>query len=139
MENGAYCGIYDFELEHTKDEKVTLCRNSFYCINLFYKEYLSYDTKISPENSFVAKKRPFLNIASFVHGVHDMEYDTGVYGPYHVTMATKRGNEEHFERISYSSYKMSSDKDIARFLNERDSLQDDRDAAMLLGDYFYGK
>ena len=31
---------------------------------------------------------------------------------------------------------MSSDKDIARFLNERDSLQDDRDAAMLLGDFF---
>ena len=38
LENGAYCGIYDFELEHTKDEKVTLCRNSFYCINMFYKE-----------------------------------------------------------------------------------------------------
>ena len=38
LDNGAYCGIYDFELEHTKDEKVTLCRNSFYCINMFYKE-----------------------------------------------------------------------------------------------------
>ena len=38
LENGAYCGIYDFELEHTKDEKVTLCQNSFYCINMFYKE-----------------------------------------------------------------------------------------------------
>ena len=38
LENGAYCGIYDFALEHTKDEKVTLCRNSFYCINMFYKE-----------------------------------------------------------------------------------------------------
>ena len=38
LENGAYCGIYDFELQHTKDEKVTLCRNSFYCINMFYKE-----------------------------------------------------------------------------------------------------
>ena len=38
LETGAYCGIYDFELEHTKDEKVTLCRNSFYCINMFYKE-----------------------------------------------------------------------------------------------------
>ena len=38
LENGAYCGIYDFELEHTKDENVTLCRNSFYCINMFYKE-----------------------------------------------------------------------------------------------------
>ena len=74
-----------------------------------------------------------------MHGVHDTEYDTGVYGPYHVTMATNRGNEERFERISYSGYKMSSDKDIARFLNERDSLQDDRDAAMLLGDYFCGK
>ena len=51
-------------------------------------------------------------------------------------MATNRGNEERFERISYSGYKMSSDKDIAQFLNERDSLQDDRDAAMLLGDFF---
>ena len=38
LENGAYCGIYDFELEHTKDKKVTLCQNSFYCINMFYKE-----------------------------------------------------------------------------------------------------
>ena len=38
LDNGAYCGIYDFELEHTKDEKVTLCRNTFYCINMFYKE-----------------------------------------------------------------------------------------------------
>ena len=79
LENGAYCSIYDFELEHTKDEKVTLCRNSFYCITCFIKKYLSYDTKISPEN-FVAKKQPFLNIASFVHGIHHTEYDTGVYG-----------------------------------------------------------
>ena len=38
LENGAYCGSYDFVLEHTKDEKVTLCRNSFYCINMFYIE-----------------------------------------------------------------------------------------------------
>ena len=38
LENGAYCSIYDFELDHTKDEKVTLCQNSFYCINMFYKE-----------------------------------------------------------------------------------------------------
>ena len=77
LENGAYCGIYDFEQEHTKDEKVTLCRNSFYCINMFYKEipFVWYT-----ENSFVAKKRPFLNIASFVHRVHHTEYGTGVYG-----------------------------------------------------------
>ena len=74
-----------------------------------------------------------------MHGVHHTEYDTGVYGSHHVTMATNRGNDERFERISYSGYKMSSDKDIARFLNERGSLQDDRDAAMLLGDYFCGK
>ena len=39
----------------------------------------------------------------------------------------------------YVGYKMSSDKNIAWFLNERDSSQDDRDAAMLLGDYFCGK
>ena len=38
LENGAYCGIYDFELEQTKDNKFTHCRNSFYCINMFYKE-----------------------------------------------------------------------------------------------------
>ena len=54
-----------------------------------------------------------------------MEYNTGVYGSHHVTMATNHGNKERFERISYSSYKMSSDKGIAWFLNERDSLQDD--------------
>ena len=67
-----------------------------------------------------------------------MEYDTGVYGSHQVTMATNRGNKERFEQISYSGYKMSSDKDIIWFLNEKDSLQDDRDAAMLLGDYFCG-
>ena len=71
-----------------------------------------------------------------MHGVHHTEYDTGVYGSHHVIMATNHGNEERFERISYSGYKMSSD---AGFLNERDGLQDDRDAAMLLGDYFCGK
>ena len=54
-------------------------------------------------------------------------------------MATNRGNEGRFEQMLYSGYKMSSDQDIARFLNERDSLQDDRDSAMLLGDYFSGK
>ena len=54
-----------------------------------------------------AQKTPFLNIASFVHGVHHTEYDTGIYGSQHVTMATNRGNEERFERISYSCYKMS--------------------------------
>ena len=74
-----------------------------------------------------------------MHGVHRTEYDTGVYGSHYVTMATSRGNDERFERISYSGYKMSSDQDIAWFLNKRGSLQDDRDAAMLLGDYFCGK
>ena len=68
-----------------------------------------------------------------------MEYDMGVYEWHHVTMATNCGNEERFERISYSGFKMSRDKDIAWFLNERDSLQDNSDAAMLLGDYFCGK
>ena len=53
-----------------------------------------------------------------MHGVHHTEYDMGVYGSHQVTMATNCGNENHFERISYSSYKISSDKDIARFLNE---------------------
>ena len=58
-------------------------------------------------------------ILPLVHGIHHTEYDTGVYEWHHVTMATNRGNEERFERISYSGYKMSSDKDIALFLNER--------------------
>ena len=74
-----------------------------------------------------------------MHGVHHTEYDTGIYKWHHVTMATNRGNEGRFELMLYSGYKMSSDQDIARFLNERDSLQDDRDSAMLLGDYFSGK
>ena len=108
-------------------------------MNMFFFKYVSYDTKISQENPFVAKKWPFKNIASFVHGVHHTEYDMGVYKWHHVTMATNSGNEGRFERILYSSYKMFSDKDIARFLNERDSLQYDSDAAMLLGDYFCGK
>ena len=69
-----------------------------------------------------------------------MEYNTGMYGSYHVNIATNCGNEERFQRISYpSGYKMSSDKDIARLLNERDSHPDDSDAVMLLGDYFCGK
>ena len=36
-----------------------------------------------------------------------MEYDTGVYESHQVTTATNHGNEERFERMSYSGYKMS--------------------------------
>ena len=98
MENGAYRAIYDFELEHSKNEKVdTLLKFILLYEHVFFLKYVSYDTKISQENPFVAKKWPFQNIASFVHGVHHTEYDMGVYKWHHVTMVTNRGNKGRFE------------------------------------------
>ena len=51
-------------------------------------------------------------------------------------MASKRGNNERFKRLLYSSYKMSLERDIARLLNETSGLQESNLVAEVLVDYF---
>ena len=50
-------------------------------------------------------------------------------------MASNRGNER-FERLLYSGYKMSLQRDIARLLNKTSGLQESNLVAEVLVDYF---
>ena len=51
-------------------------------------------------------------------------------------MASNRGNNEHFKRLLYSSYKMSLERDIAQLLNKTSGLQESNLVAEVLVDYF---